>query len=290
VSKNVLPFALIHPLLVVLPLVSERNGDENNFILVSNEELLRRGARFASRWFATAERLWEAHKTDKAKVDGMSYLDRLDFQHGLTEQNPDARYLVIYTGSATDACAAVVDREKFDAPFVAEHKTYWSQVASLEEGNYLCAFLNSGYANDKIKDFQSRGLFGPRDIHKTIVKLPFPHFDGRIEEHRALACLSQKCADAAGRLLAREGVQDLDARTLGRMRTKLREYLDEELSSIDQLVEQLSTGKYQKQQSGRLGKGGDADDLVHCGYSTEMKPMKLTASLVTLVVIFPSFH
>src|SRR5262249_37089370 len=141
----------------------------SHFVLVEPEEMLRRGHRFASRWFSEADQLWEKYRTDKAKRNEMSYLDRLNFQHGITDQNPDARYLVLYTGSATDASAAVFDRTESRVPFVAEHKTYWCEVKSLNEADYLCAYLNSDYANEKIKDFQSRGLFGPRDIHKTIV-------------------------------------------------------------------------------------------------------------------------
>jgi hypothetical protein len=205
--------------------------------------LLRRGARFASQWFLTAEKNWEKYRTDKAKRNAMTYLDRLDFQHGLTDQNPDARFLVLYTGSATDASAVVIDRKQFKAPFIVEHKTYWCETRSEDEAHYLCAYLNSGYANEKIKDFQSRGLFGPRDIHKTIVKLPFPRFDTKIEQHLKLMQLGKKCAERTCRLLDGGANLDLDARTLGRVRSKIREHLYDDLVEIDVIVEQLSSGK-----------------------------------------------
>ena len=195
VAKNVVPFLLIEPLLVALPLVIREENSAKRFEVVDHDEIL--NERFASRWFAEAERLWNKHRTDKAKRSEMTYLNRLDFQHGLTDQNPDARFIVLYTGSATDASAVVVDRTAFEAPFVAEHKTYWCEAKSESEAHFICAYLNSGYANEKIKDFQSRGLFGPRDIHKTIVKLPFPRFDPKNELHKSLAKLGSKCATRA---------------------------------------------------------------------------------------------
>jgi hypothetical protein len=157
--------------------------------------------------------------------------------------DPGARFLVLYTGSATDASAVVVDRDRFEVPFIAEHKTYWCEVQTKEEAHYLCAYLNSGYANEKIKDFQSRGLFGPRDIHKTIVKLPFPRFDSKNDDHQKLARLGMQCADRIQTLLSRRKDLDLGARGLGRLRTNIREYLDDELMEIDVLVEKLSSGR-----------------------------------------------
>lgn len=241
VAKNVVPFLLVEPLLVALPLVIRDEKGEKRFEIVDHDVILK--DRFASRWFAEAERLWNYFKTEKAKRSGMTYLDRLDYQRGLTEQNPDARFIVIYTGSATDASAAVVDRNAFEAPFIAEHKTYWCEARSENEAHFVCAYLNSGYANEKIKDFQSRGLFGPRDIHKTIVKLPFPRFDTKNELHIALAQLGKRCAIRTSKLLNAGEDMDLDAHALGRVRTKVREFLDDDLVEIDVLVERLSSGK-----------------------------------------------
>src|SRR5205823_1599089 len=103
---------------------------------------------------------------------------------------------------AKDASAAVVDVGSFDFPFVADYDTYWCEVDSLEEGYYLCAFLNSGYANRQIKDFQARGLFGPRHVTKTIVGLPFPRFSLRNADHQLLGDLGNKCAVKASKIIS----------------------------------------------------------------------------------------
>jgi hypothetical protein len=94
-----------------------------------------------------------------------------------------------------------------------------------------------------IKEFQSRGLFGARDIHKTIVKLPFPKFDRTDVDHLELAELGKSCAKLANTFITRFDVDDLQARILGRLRAKLRDQLATQLEKIDVIVEALSSGR-----------------------------------------------
>ncbi|MGH8504042.1 MAG: N-6 DNA methylase [Gammaproteobacteria bacterium] len=243
-SRNIVPFALVNPPLVLLPMiVKEAEDGKPRFKLLDHEALLKRGARYTSKWFFEAHQLWEENRTEKAEQSGLTLLKRLDYQRGMSEQLPAAKYLVIYTSSAQDASATTVDRTTFDAPFVVDHKAYWCQPKSLNEAHYLCAFLNSGYANLQIKEFQSRGLFGARDIHKTIVKLPFPRFKAKDEDHARLAALGQKCAKLASRIVDGDPELDLEPRALGRLRSYIRQQLEIEISEIDGLVEKLSTGK-----------------------------------------------
>lgn len=182
------------------------------------------------------------------KVSLASYLN---WQNKLSEQNPKARFLVLYTSSATDASAVLIDRRKFDHPFVVDHKTYWCECVSEAEGHYLAAYVNSGYANGMIKEFQSRGLFGPRDIHKLIVKLPFPKYEKGNALHEELSALGKTCANLAGNYVRSLLDQDLGARTLGRARATLRGELASELERIDVIVETLSTGKTVTAATGR---------------------------------------
>jgi len=120
--------------------------------------------------------------------------------------------------------------------------------------------VNSDYANDMIKEFQSRGLFGPRDIHKLIVKLPFPKYEKGDKAHGDLSALGKACAQVAGKFVRSMAVQDLEPRALGRARATLRDELAPELEKIDLLVETLSTGKAaaagaSKRKSRRTGGG-----------------------------------
>lgn len=234
ISRNVVPFALVAPPLVLLPVVEE----DGKFVILDADSLTAKGFRFASAWFARAEELWEEHRTDRNAENSLgSYLN---WQSKLTGQNPRARYLVLYTSSATDASAVVVDRQSFDHPFIVDHKTYWCEVSSKQEGHYLSAFINSGYANEVIKDFQSRGLFGPRDIHKLIVKVPFPRFKASEPDHVTLADLARRCARVARRVISEELDTDLSPRVLGRVRTRIRRMAAEDLEAINEIVERLS--------------------------------------------------
>lgn len=244
ISRNVIPFALVDPPLVTLPVIVEGDNKKSmRFELLSPETLLERGFRYASSWFFDAEELWNKSKTDKNKESKITLENYLNWQNKLTDQNPSARFLVLYTSSATDASAAVIDRRSFDHPFIVDHKTYWCECISEVEAHYLSAYVNSGYANEKIKEFQSRGLFGPRDIHKLIVKLPFPKYQKGDAQHDELSSLGAKCAQLALNFVKAVDVNDLQARALGSIRARLKGQLEGELDKIDEIVEKLSTGK-----------------------------------------------
>jgi hypothetical protein len=124
ISRNVIPFALVDPPLVVLPVIVE-DDTPPKFKVVNAEGLLEHGNRYASAWFFDAEARWDKKKTDKNKEMDMSLSSYLDWQSKLSDQNPTARYLVLYTSSATDACATVIDRRSFDHPFIVDRMTYW---------------------------------------------------------------------------------------------------------------------------------------------------------------------
>jgi hypothetical protein len=58
-----------------------------------------------------------------------------------------------------------------------------------------------------------------------------------------LARLGLQCADRVRKFTNQDRELDLNPRTLGRVRTKIRELLGDELDEIDVLVEKLSSGK-----------------------------------------------
>jgi SAM-dependent methyltransferase len=234
ISRNIVPFALVAPPLVLLPVVE----DGGKFSVLDADELMERGFRFASSWFARAEDHWNAERTERNA--GNTLGSYLNWQAKLTGQNPSARYLVLYTSSASDASAVVVDRHASDHPFVIDHKAYWCETKTAQEAHYLAAFINSGYANEAIKEFQSRGLFGPRDIHKTIVKVPFPKFKNTEADHIELARLGMACAAISEEVVASDGGTDLQPRALGRLRSRIRREMNDEMKSIDEIVERQS--------------------------------------------------
>lgn len=238
-SKSILPFALYKPDLVALPITIKANEqNEKKIVLHSADELMRDGYLHASRWFKNSENSWELLKTEKSK--DMTANDRVDFQRGLTEQNINTPYLVLYNSSAKDANATVVNRENFDLEFLVESVTYVCYVENITEAFYLTAILNSNSPNEMMKDFQARGLFGARHVHKKILDIYFPKFNVENEQHLRLAELSKAAHQKAEQYLTdNPPQQELTAIHLGRLRTAIKKHLSAEMKEIDKIVKKI---------------------------------------------------
>ncbi|MGI8669244.1 MAG: N-6 DNA methylase, partial [Aridibacter sp.] len=206
--------------------------------LHTSDELLETGFSDASDWFSKGEKLWRERRTKKSEK--MSNIDRIDFQRGITEQYLNAPYLVLYNSSAKDANATIVKREDIDFEFFVDYKAYQLHLNNLDEAHYLTAILNSAIPNKLMKDFQSRGLFGARDVSKKILDIFYPRFDRTNEIHKQLATLSE-----TAHLKAKEFIQktspsaDLSPHALGSLRLDVKKYLSEEMQAIDKLVAEL---------------------------------------------------
>lgn len=238
-SKSILPFSLYRPVLVTLPINIVMNSLQKKEIkLNSSKELVENGYRDAAKWFSTVERIWDLSKTEKSK--SMTSNDRIDFQRGLSDQNLNAPYLVLYSASAKDANAAVIKRRDFDLEFIVDHKTYWFSTESEDEAYYLAAILNSSTPNLMMKDFQSRGLFGARDVHKKILDIFYPIYDKNNKIHSNLAELSKVAHNKTSKFL--KGIDPehkIEGRQLGMIRLQIKEQLSLELKEIDKLVIQV---------------------------------------------------
>ena len=242
-AKSILPFMLYQPDMVVLPAMVDVGDDKRKSIkLYSSIELKKEGYLHSYDWFKNAENYWKIYRTEKSK--DMTTLDRLDFQRGLTEQDLDSPYLVLYNSSAKDANASVVKRKDMDLEFVVESKAYSFMTNNLDEAFYLSAFLNSSIPNLLIKDFQTRGLYGARDIHKRILDVYFPEYDERQEKQRRLAGLGKMAHEKAAKYLKENPPrQELTATRLGRLRLHIKENLKEEMKEIDGIVKELIESK-----------------------------------------------
>lgn len=238
-SKSILPFVLYKPDLVVLPIIIKRNDeDKKEIILKTADELMSEGYLKAAKWFKNAERIWEIHKTEKNK--NVSLTDYLNWQNKLTSQKLDAPYVVLYNSSATDANATVVINEEIDLPFIIESKGYSYRTFDLREAYYLVGILNSSIPNLLMKDFQSRGLWGARDVHKKILDIYFPKYDENDEQHLQLAELSKQAHQKAKEYIeANPPKNSLTANRLGRIRVEIKKHLSKEMKEIDKIVKKL---------------------------------------------------
>lgn len=231
ISRHVLPFTLLQPSPVVLPL-EESNG---SYYTMKTHEIKRKGYREFAKWMEQAERIWAEKRG--AKSGRQSILQRIDYQRGLTAQSPRHRHLVLYNAAGTNVSATYCDREAPDLPLLVEHKLYWGAFHNPTEAYFVAAVLNSTTVNEIIKPFQSTGLLGERDIEKKLLDVPIPTFDSHIALHRKLSELGEEAHRQAQSVISG---QDFPAGgSLARQRACVRTALGEILEEIDGLVRNL---------------------------------------------------
>jgi hypothetical protein len=231
IARHLVPFALMTPVTVVLPLELQ----EGVLTVVEAEALTKSGYREFGKWMQTAEGLWNTRRQDKAGKQTL--YQRLDYQKELTRQRLDQRYLVLYNHSGMNVSATFFDRGLVATPFVVDVKLYWAAFNTRQEADYVAAILNSPTANLVIKPFQSAGLLGERDIHKKLLDLPIPIFDPANPTHHAIAQLGAAAWSVAKQSMASK---DFPAKgSIARQRAFVRKNLKAELDEIDELVKGL---------------------------------------------------
>lgn len=238
ISKHVLPFYILPPADVVLPvdvLEPEEGvrgeGGRRQLVMVKPDDLRKQGFRAAAKWFGEVERKWQAGRGAKSDQSANEWLD---WSGKLTCQDPAAPFRVVYNAAGTDVSAARVPTGgRFDR-LIVEHKLYHMACRLATEAAYVAAVLNSMCLNDAIKPFQSRGLMGPRDVEKKVLELPIPMFDAAIGTHRELADLGA----AAAAKVAAANLGQMPG-TLAKRRAAARTVAGGELGRIDAIVQRL---------------------------------------------------
>ncbi|MCP5494829.1 MAG: SAM-dependent DNA methyltransferase [Leptospiraceae bacterium] len=238
ISKSILPFALINPVFVALPITIERIGKQKEIQLLDADKILGIGDYYSSKYFREAEKLWNKHRTERS--ESMSTGQRLNYQKGLAGQDMNSKYLVLYNASAKDANAVVIERRKFIFPFIVESTTYWYATNDIEEAVYICSFLNSNFANKQIKSFQAKGLFGERHVHKTILQVPLLQYKSSKKDHKKLANIGELCIQKTKDFITKRDTSEVSGLKLGNLRLKIREHLYKELNEIDKVLESLN--------------------------------------------------
>lgn len=240
-SSDLLPFGHLAYRLAVLPIEPR----ETRYQIVDAQGARKRGLLCLAQWLEKVEQEWQARRGRKAA--GLSALEWLDYRGKLTGQNPRSRYCVIYNTSGTFLTAAVLERGPIHLPaagqevtaegFVADTKTYWYETDNKDEAYYLAAILNAPVIDELIKPMQSRGSFGPRDIHKKVFELSVPRFDKRLDVHLQVARLGKTCSERVLQWLAESGQGE--TKSIGRLRARVRKLLHEDLIKLTALVESI---------------------------------------------------
>lgn len=240
-SADLLPFGHLDYRLAVLPVLPS----ERNYRLIKAEEARREGYLGLAHWLDKAQKEWTKRRGEKAGK--MDIYQRLDYTRGITGQDRMARYRVLYPASATYLCGCVIQNHPIKIKiegqgikiqgFVVESKAYCYQTDNKADAYYLSSVLSSFVLDKLIKPMQSRGQWGPRDIHKKLLELPIPRFDPKDKAHLRLAGLGEGCSEKVDRWLAGGGAGNI--KSIGRLRGMVRETLKEELGEIDGLVKEI---------------------------------------------------
>jgi hypothetical protein len=234
IAKHVLPFLVLEPVDIVLPVTIE----EDRARLLTSRELKDDGYRYVGNWMEEAETLWNKHRG--AKAERQTTIQRLDYGRGLSSQRLGVRYLVLYNAAGTNISAAVFDRNKVGSVFFVDAKLYHYATPRLREADYLTAILNSESVNARIKPFQSVGLQGKRDVHKKVLELPISRFDQANPIHSQISALGAAARTKLDRWFASR--PSGWPKSLARQRAIVRLEVRDILGQTDELVKQLLSG------------------------------------------------
>jgi hypothetical protein len=239
-GSDVVPFGTRRFRLIALPIIV-RDGKPN--VCDGYQDLQKLGYIKSSKYFEEVEQLWNNNKTVKQK--DTSIYKWINFRNKISNQNLNKKFKVLYVASSTYLAASIIKQDgnityKTNSKniqlngFIAESKTYHFETDNKNEADYICAVLNSKIIDDLIKPLQTRGLWGPRDIHKRPLTLPIPLFNIKNQKHNKISELSQICQDKTSTYL-----DQMKDKGVGSVRTEIRKRLKDELDLINNLVKEI---------------------------------------------------
>jgi hypothetical protein len=202
-GKDISSFVCLSQKPVVLPLMLGTNG----LVLMDTEDLKKNGDTHMLDWLEESQSYWSLLATKRNLQFYPRLVKYLDFEGKLISQK-EGKYAVLFTASGTNVAACMVDREQVPAfevsgqqikpnGFFADHKTYIYRTDSEEEALYLLGILNSRVVNETIKPSQSKGSYGPRDIHRRPLDIAFPKFNPTNRDHCRLVDLARIAVNEA---------------------------------------------------------------------------------------------
>lgn len=148
----------------------------------------------------------------------------------------DEGYIIMTGAGGGKVCCAYIEMNNFDSKkLILDQTVYWAQVETENEVLYLSGLLNSEAVNELIADFQPKGAFGKRHIHK----LPFgvtPPYDAENPAHQevinATRILITEYREIANNSVDLQQFLNPNNGTLSRRRRKILSFL-KNLSSYE---------------------------------------------------------
>ena len=193
------------------------------------------------RW-QTVSKLWE---DNKSLVNRLNLLGQLDYLHKLSSQlewqkaSDDTQVRVVYSKSGEPTAAILHDNTA-----LVENVLFWIPCRNMDEANYLLAIINSDALTEAVTPLMTKGLFGARDLHKRLWKLPIPQFDPAQELHTTVAEAGARAAAAAEQKLEELSRPEDNKLTVTVARRELRVWLrtSEEGKAVETAVARLLAG------------------------------------------------
>jgi hypothetical protein len=227
-AKNIAPFAAHNFHTIVLP-IDVKDGKIN---LIDIDDLRALGDFETYEWFKDTQKYWLENRTEKNQK--VTQLEYLNWKNKLVKQDLNKRYIAAYAASSSDVNAAVIDTHQFNGRFVLEHVTYGYYTDSKEEAYYLTGVFNSNTPNELIKDFQTKGLLGPRHVHRRILEVPFPKYIKSSDAHSSISGIAQE--------IERKILNDSDilsAGNIGKVRQVIRKQFASDFNRLDTLAKEV---------------------------------------------------
>jgi hypothetical protein len=169
ISKHLAPFAISAPAAGLLPI--ERPSPDSPWRPVSEIRLA------ATPTAAAAFGEVLAAHSDRFSI--ADYFRALDSQRRklVAQRFPDRGYLVLYPAGGALPCAAYIDLSGVEARrLIVDQTLYWRVVDREDEALYLAGLFNNCEAlTELIHEYQPRGQFGARHLHKLPVRVTPPY-------------------------------------------------------------------------------------------------------------------
>ena len=175
-GSTIVGFRSRTPLLAVIP---ELDGE-----LMDGEDDRIEDFPGLAEWWRKAESIWEKNRSPSTRL---TLVEQINYQSKLTNQFPIADHRVVYTASGQHLAACRLE----GAEALIEKALYWDPVASVQEGRYVCAVLNSDRLAEAVRPLQARGQHNPRHFDMHIFSVAFPLFDPGDPLHSELAVLAE---------------------------------------------------------------------------------------------------
>ncbi|AYO32047.1 SAM-dependent DNA methyltransferase [Biomaibacter acetigenes] len=243
-GDDVIPFAYRNIQMIVLPIEPTNNGYQIVDIDSANEK----GCFKLAEWIKQADFNWFKLRSKKTK-NNASIFEWIDYQKKLTTQNPLKKYKVIYPNFQRVSVACVVDTDGILRQathlfgvsingFIVESAFYYYETDDVREAYYLCACLNSSIIDDLLGPLRKKSQKNHPNVHKKIFDVaPIPKFNESDQLHKQLSDLGLECNGKVLKWL--KSIEDVDKKSVGDLRKKVRTIISNELKIIDELFSKI---------------------------------------------------